>query len=57
MIFTRTLRVPNFVWFLFKFDQQECENPVFLCNKENTITIYITTALMHYRSIHNIATI
>ena len=39
--------------FLHKFDQQERENQVFLCNKENTIAIYITTALKYYRSIHN----
>ena len=25
--------------FLHKFDQQERENPVFLCNKESTIAI------------------
>ena len=34
--------------FLHKFDQQERENQVFLCNKENTIAIYITTALQYY---------
>ena len=39
--------------FLHKFDQQERENQVLLCNKENTIAIYITTALKYYRSIHN----
>ena len=39
--------------FLHKFDQQERENQVFLCYKENTIAIYITTALKYYHSIHN----
>ena len=39
--------------FLHKFDQQEHENPVFLCNKESTIAIYSTTALKYYFSIDN----
>ena len=39
--------------FLHKIDQQERKNQVFLCNKESTIAIYITTALKYYRSIDN----
>ena len=35
-------------YFLHKFDQQERENQVFLCNKENTIAIYITTTALKY---------
>ena len=52
--FHANIPCPEFrVIFLHKFDQQERENQVFLCNKENTIAIYITTALKYYRSIHN----